>query len=107
MSRALGRCKQRTHQKNLAHAIERQRRGVCHAGEPEQPAAAGEAEQHGLRLIVERVRSEDMGKAGARGDLREQRVARVTRRFLQAGSRFLGRASAACDAPRRDGAPVA
>ena len=88
----------RTHQENLAHAVERQRRRVCHAGEPEQPAAAREAKQHGLGLIVERVRGEDMGKAGARGDLGEQLIARVTRRLLQAGSRLLGRASAACGA---------
>jgi hypothetical protein len=43
---------------------------MCHAGEPDQSAAARETEQHRFRLIVERVRGQDVGIAGTRRRLR-------------------------------------
>ena len=57
--------------------------------EPENAATASHPKQHGLGLVVERVRGEDMGEACAGGGLRQQLVARVARRFLQSAARFL------------------
>ncbi len=59
-----------------------------HTGEPAETAAAGKAEQHGLRLIIEGVRRHDVRAADAERLLGQQAVARFPRRRLQTGLRL-------------------
>ena len=72
-----------------------------HRGKPRRAAAAREAKEDRLRLIVERMRGEHMACATARGFAREQIVTRATRGILQSGLRFACRSSAASCARRR------
>ncbi len=62
-----------------------------HGAKPGQPAAAHHPDQHGLGLIVERVRGEDAVRLGGARRLRQQPIARRARRFLQSGVGFLPR----------------
>ena len=84
----LGNAKQRTHQKNRGIAAGRDRCRMRHSGEAGETAAAGEPKQHRLRLIVERVRRQDMFVSATQGRFRQQLITHVARRLLQAGFRF-------------------
>ena len=101
-SRALETGKQRTDEKDRRVPADGNGRRVRHAGEPGQTAAAGETKQHRFRLIVERVRCEDVFVSGARRGFRQQPVAREARRLLQAGLRLSPRQrSVRCAIPSR------
>jgi hypothetical protein len=84
----LGNVQQRPQQKANPVRSDRQRRGMGHAGQSHEAAAARQPEQHGFRLIVEGMRGEDMGVAGAGGDLPKQPIAGDARGFLQSRFRF-------------------
>ena len=64
------------------------RRPPRHPAQARQPAAPRQPEQHRLGLIVERVRGEDVPRAGLARRLAEQPIARVARRLLDAGLRL-------------------
>ena len=83
-----GDAQERTHEEDRRLRADWKRRSVRHAGEPGQAAAAGKTQQHRFRLIIERVRGQDMLIAGAHRGLREERIARDARRFLQSGFRL-------------------
>ena len=74
-----------THKREPTLPVCRERRNTPHPAQTRDTAAARKPEQHGLRLIVECVRRENVPRAGLVRGITEQAIARIARRFLNAG----------------------
>ena len=72
-----------------------------HAGETLQPAAARQAHQHGLRLVVGMMGGRKMARPDSFGVLHQKRIARLPGSVLDAGARAWVLSSEAPRAERR------
>ena len=70
-------------------ARKRQSRDFSHPAQPGYAAAPTHTHEHCFRLVIERVRGEDMVGLGRAGGSGKEPVARRARRLLQSCPRFL------------------